>query len=148
MDTSSLLQLGAQLFQGQLDSDGDGQIEITEIMSALGGLMGNGGSADAGLDLGGLLSNMDAGGLMGMAQSWLGDGSNEAVGGEQLTQMFGQDKISAFASQLGLSEDQALKGLQEAVPNMVDKSSEGGSLLDMVGGVSGAIGLASKLFGR
>lgn len=148
MDTSSLLQLGAQLFQGQLDADGDGQIEITEIMSALSGLMGNGGNTEAGLDLGGLLSNMDAGGLMGMAQSWLGDGANEAASGEQLTQMFGQDKISAFASQLGLSEDQALKGLQEAVPNMVDKGSEGGSLLDMVGGVSGAIGLASKLFGR
>lgn len=143
-----LLQLGAQLFQGQLDQDGDGQIEITEIMSALGGLMGNENAADGGLDFGNLLSNMDAGGLMDMAQSWLGDGANEAVGGDQLTQMFGQDKISAFADQLGISEDQALKGLQEAVPNMVDKGSEGGSLLDMVGGVSGAIGLASKLFGR
>lgn len=143
-----LLQLGAQLFQGQLDQDGDGQIEITEIMSALGGLIGNENAADGGLDFGNLLSNMDAGGLMDMAQSWLGDGANEAVGGDQLTQMFGQDKISAFADQLGISEDQALKGLQEAVPNMVDKGSEGGSLLDMVGGVSGAIGLASKLFGR
>jgi hypothetical protein len=35
MDMGNLMQLGAQMFQSQLDKDRDGQIEITEIASAL-----------------------------------------------------------------------------------------------------------------
>ncbi|MDD5394435.1 MAG: YidB family protein [Thiothrix sp.] len=155
-----LMQIGAQLFQSQLDKDHDGQLELPEIASALMGLMGNSqqGQAQAG-GLGGIasmLSGMQGSGnsdLMSMAASWLGNGPNAPVSGGQLTQMFGQDKIAAFAQQLGISQDQALSGLQAAVPQVVDKASPNGSLdlggmLDAVGGVSGAIGLASKLFGR
>lgn len=35
MDVGNLMQIGAQLFQSQLDKDHDGQLEITEIASAL-----------------------------------------------------------------------------------------------------------------
>jgi uncharacterized protein YidB (DUF937 family) len=154
-----LMQIGAQLFQSQLDKDHDGTLEITEIASALMGLMGNGqGQSQAG-GLGGLvsmISGMQGGGNSGLASlaaSWLGNGANAPVSGSQLTEMFGQDKIAAFAQQLGISQDQALSGLQAAVPQVVDKASPNGSMdlggmLDAVGGVSGAIGLASKLFGR
>ncbi len=162
MDMGNLMQLGAQLFQNQLDKDHDGQLEITEIASALMGLMGNsGGQAQAGGlgSLGGLasmISGMQGGndsGLASLAASWLGQGANQQPSGGQLTQMFGQDQIAAFAQQLGISQESALNGLQAAVPNVVDKASPNGSLdlgsmLDAVGGVSGAIGLASKLFGR
>ncbi len=37
---------------------------------------------------------------------------------------------------------------ERVVSQMVDKASSGGSLLDSIGGISGAIGLASKLFGK
>jgi uncharacterized protein YidB (DUF937 family) len=62
--------------------------------------------------------------------------------------MLGTDKISEFASKLGLSNEEAAGGLSDAIPQIVDKASSGGSLLDSFGGVSGAIGLASKLFGK
>lgn len=154
-----ILQLGAQLIQSHLDTDRDGQLEITEIASALMGLMNNGQDQSASGGLGGLasiISGMQGGGdsgLADLASSWLGNGSNAAVSGDQLGQMFGQDKISSFAQQLGISEDQAMSGLQAAVPDMVDKASPEGSLdlnslLDSVGGIEGAIGLATKLFGR
>jgi uncharacterized protein YidB (DUF937 family) len=91
---------------------------------------------------------MDSGGLGAIAQSWLGDGDNQPVSPEQVTNMFGADKISEFASKLGLSNEEAAGGLSEALPQMVDKASTGGSLLDSIGGVSGAIGLAGKLFGK
>lgn len=153
-----MMQIAAQLFKSQLDKDHDGQLEMTEIASAMMGLMGGGqGQAQAG-GLGGLasmISGMQGGGgdLASLASSWLGNGANAQPSGGQLTQMFGQDKIAAFAQQLGISPDQALSGLQAAVPEVVDKASPNGSLdmgslLDSVGGVSGAIGLASKLFGR
>ena len=62
--------------------------------------------------------------------------------------MFGSDKISEFASKLGLSEDEAAGGLSEALPQLVDKASSGGSLLESMGGISGALGMAGKLFGK
>ena len=62
--------------------------------------------------------------------------------------MLGADKIADFASKLGLSNEEAAGGLSEALPQMVDKASSGGSLLDSIGGISGAVGLASKLFGK
>jgi uncharacterized protein YidB (DUF937 family) len=62
--------------------------------------------------------------------------------------MFGSSKISEFASTLGLSQEEAAGGLSDAIPQMVDKASSGGSLLDSVGGLSGALGMAGKLFGK
>ena len=34
----------------------------------------------------------------------------------------------------------------EAIPQMVDKASSGGSILDFIGGATGALGFAKKLF--
>ncbi len=158
MDMGNLVQIGAQMFQSQLDKDHDGQLEIGEIASALTNLMGNSGQGQGG-GLAGLVSmvaGMQGGGdsgLASLAASWLGSGANQQPTGGQLTQMLGADKIAAFASQLGISQDAAVSGLQAAVPHVVDKASPNGSLdlgsmLDAVGGVSGAIGLASKLFGH
>jgi uncharacterized protein YidB (DUF937 family) len=158
MDMGNLMQVGAQLFQSQLDKDHDGQLEITEIASAMMGLMGNSSQGQSGglAGLASMVAGMQGGGdsgLASLAASWLGSGANQQPSGGQLTQMFGTDKIAAFAQQLGISQESALSGLQAAVPNVVDKASPNGSLdlgsmLDAVGGVSGAIGLASKLFGR
>jgi uncharacterized protein YidB (DUF937 family) len=145
MDMNNIIQMGAQLFKGQLDQNRDGQLDITEISTALTGLFSNG---QGQFDIASLVKNMQGGDLMAMAASWLGDGANQPVQAGQLSQIFGDEKIAAFAKQLGLSPDAALSGLTEAVPAVVDKSSSGGSLLDMVGGVSGAISLASKLLNR
>lgn len=157
MDLTAIMQTAAQTFQGKLDADGDGQIEISDLIPALTGLFSN----DAGeFDISSIMENLNAGGLMSLAQSWLGDGDNEPVSGEQITNILGSDKISAFASQLGLSEDQAIGGLQEAVPSIIDQVSSGGSLMDMAGsllggdnsaasgGLGGLLGMAGKLFGR
>jgi uncharacterized protein YidB (DUF937 family) len=158
MDANSLLQLGAQLFKSQLDSNHDGKMDVAEIGGALNSLLGgnqaSGGSGVAGLAS--MISKVQSGGssdLVSLASSWLSNGPNAPASSSQLTQMLGQDKISAFAKQLGLSPEQAVKGLQAAVPDMVDKASPGGSidvnsLLQSVGGISGALNLASKLFSK
>ncbi|MCV6613724.1 MAG: YidB family protein [Cellvibrionaceae bacterium] len=144
MDINSILQLGAQLFQSKMAGQGQ-QLDLGDIVPALSGLLSN---SQGQLDIGSLVSGMDGGDLLNIAQSWLGNGSNQGISSNQLTQVLGQNRISDFASQLSLNEDQALTGLQEAIPSMVDKSSSDGNLLDMVGGVSGALDLAGKLFGR
>ena len=144
MDMGDIIQIGAQLFQSKLDKDGDG-IDIGDITSALTGLISD---SDGNVDIGSIMSSLNAGGLASLAASWLGDGDNEEIAPEQVKDIFGSDKISEFASKLGLDEDSALGGLSSAIPAIMDKSSSGGSLLDSIGGISGAIGLASKLFGR
>ena len=61
--------------------------------------------------------------------------------------ILGGDAISAFASKLGVGDEDAANGLADAIPQMVDKSSDGGSLLDSVGGLGGAVSMAKGLFG-
>lgn len=148
MDMASLLQMGATMFINSKQSgDAGSGLDMGSLTSALSGLAGGDRSSD-GVNLGSLVSKMNSGGLGDIAKSWLGDGNNAAISPDQITNMLGADKISAFASQLGLSNEEAAGGLSEALPQMVDKASSGGSLLDSIGGISGAVGLASKLFGK
>jgi uncharacterized protein YidB (DUF937 family) len=152
MDFNDIIQIGSQLFQSKLDQDGDGTLELSEIGPALAGLFAN---QEGKIDLASVVSSMNAGGLMSLVQSWLSDGPNDPVEPGQVASIFGADKIAAFAEQLGISKDAALKGLAQAVPAVVDNSSKGGSLLAMgdellqsVGGVSGVLNMAGKLFGN
>lgn len=146
MNIENLLNIGAQAFLSKLGGGGnDQQLSLQSITGALSGLLGG----DKGqLDLSSLLSNLDGAGLAGLAQSWLGDGANSSISGGQITQLFSQDKLSSFASQLGLGQDQAVSGLEDAIPAIVDNASSGGKLLDSAGGVSGLMDMAKGLFGR
>ncbi len=144
-----LIKMGATMFiNSKMSGDNGSGLDIDSLVSALSGLTGGSNDQGGGLDIGSILANMQSGGMADMAASWLGDGENEAISSDQVTNIFGQDKISDFASKLGLSEDEAVGGLRDAIPNMVDKASSGGSILDSIGGISGAIDLASKMFGR
>jgi len=146
MDINSLLKMGADVFANSQRSGSTGSaLNSDALMSALSGLAGG---ANGGLDISSLIGSMQSGGMGDILQSWLGDGDNTSVSGQQISEMLGNDKISTFASQLGLSEEEAVGGLQDALPQMVDKASSGGSLLDSIGGIEGAIGLAGKLFSR
>ena len=147
MDMGDLLKMGASAFMNsQRSGDAGSGLDLGSLTSALSGLTGD--SEEGGLDIGSILGKMQEGGLGDMAQSWLGDGDNASVDSNQITDMFGADKISEFASRLGMSQEEAVGGLSDALPQMVDNASSGGSLLDSIGGISGAIGLAGKLFGR
>ncbi len=147
MDMGSLLKMGANAFiQSKLSGDTGSGLDLGSLTSALSGLTGD--SEEGGLDIGSVLGNMQSGGLAEVAQSWLGDGENAEIDENQVTEIFGADKISEFASQLGMSEGEAIGGLREALPQMVDNASSGGSILDSIGGIGGALNMAGKLFGR
>jgi uncharacterized protein YidB (DUF937 family) len=144
MDMNNMLETAAKLFQGNLDKEGNG-IDLSDITAALSTLMADN---DGNVDIASMVSNLNADGLTSMAASWLGDGENETIAPEQVKSLFDGNKISDFAASLGLDENSALSSLSNTIPDAVDQSSSGGSLLDSVGGISGAMGLASKLFGR
>lgn len=142
-----LIKMGASAF---MNSNGSGEagsgLDMGDLTSALSNLTG--GDGESGLDIGGILEKMQGGGMADMAQSWLGDGDNQPMEEADVTNMFGADKISEFASQLGMSESDAIGGLRDAVPDLVNNASSGGSLLDSIGGIGGAINIAKNLFGK
>ena len=128
-----LLKIGAQLLMSKI---GGGALNEGGVMSALSKLLPTNGGE---LDLGSLVSKFSGGGLMSMASSWLGDGDNEAVGSSQILDIFGEDKVSEFASELNIDKGAAAEGLSGMIPDLISKQSEGGSLL-------GGLGALGKMF--
>jgi len=145
MNMEDLLQLGAKIFSNSnLSGDAGSNLDSGALSDALAGLT----SGEGGLDLGALLGKLDSGGLGDIAKSWLGDGENSPISPEQINNTIGPENLTEFASKLGLSLDEAAGGLSDALPQMMDNASSGGSLLESIGGIEGAIGIAKKLFGN
>jgi len=107
---------------------------------ALNSLLGQGDK----MDIGSLVSGFKEKGMGDVAESWLGDGENAPVSADQLKEVLGAEKVAQAASELGTDEGSLLSGLQDALPQMVDKASSGGSLLGSLGGVGGLAGMAKK----
>ncbi len=135
-----IMKLGASLLMEKLGG-GDGNLD--NITSALGSLLSDN---DGNLNLGSIVSGLQEKGLGSVVESWLGDGDNESISTDQVKELFGSEKISEIASQLNTDEGSVLGGLSEALPQILDKSSSGGSLLDSIGGVDGVLNMAKKLF--
>ena len=135
-----IAQMGAELLKSQLGGAGGQSNDM--IAGVLQKLIGNGDQ----LDIGSMVAALQSGGLASVAASWLGDGDNESISTDQVKQVIGDDKISQAAAELGTGEGSLLSGLSQALPQMIDKSSSGGSLLDAVGGLDGALNMAKKLF--
>ena len=110
--------------------------------SALGNLIGNGDQ----FDLAGMVEQFTGGGayIAEKAKSWLGDGKNAEISESQIESAIGTDKISQFAKQLGIGRDEAKSNLTDILPQLIDKGSRGGGLLDSVGGVGGLASMASR----
>lgn len=135
-----ILQIGTDILKSKLGNQaGAGNDAVSAVLKKL---VGNGND----FDIAGLLSGLQAGGLASMASSWLGDGANDGISPNQIKDVLGSDKVAAAASELGTDEQTLLGGLSDALPQMVDKASSGGSLLDSVGGLGGAMDMAKKFF--
>ncbi len=148
MDLMDLLKVGGSLIQGNSDDATTG-LDIGDIAGALGGLLGN---AEGGLDLSSIVGGLASNGLGDIVGSWMGNGENASISMDQITDLLGSDKISEFASNLGLSEESAKGALADALPQVIDQatSGEGGMLDDMlaqVGGPKGAMDMLGKMFG-
>ena len=131
-----LMQLGTQILSSKL---GNG-VNSGSVTSALGSLLSG---SDGKANLGGIIAAMQGKGLGSIAESWLGDGDNADISTDQVREAIGNDKITEMASQLNTDEGSLLDGLKVALPQIIDKSSSGGSLMDSAGGL---LGMAKKFF--
>jgi uncharacterized protein YidB (DUF937 family) len=131
-----LMKIGTELLGSKLAS-GANQGALT---SALGSLLSDSNGQSS---LGGIVAAMQGKGLGSIAESWLGDGNNADISTDQVREVVGKDKIAEMATQLNTDESSLLDGLKDALPQIIDKSSSGGSFLGNAGGL---LGMAKKLF--
>ena len=148
MELMDLLKIGGSLIQNNSD-DATSGLDVGDIAGALGGLLGN---SEGGLDLASLVGGLASNGLGDVVGSWMGNGENSAISMDPITDLLGSDKISEFASNLGLSEESAKGALADALPQVIDQatSGEGGimdEMLAQVGGPKGAMDMLGKMFG-
>ena len=148
MDFTELLKMGSEMIQGNSDNATTG-LDSDTLSGALGNLLGGG--VTGGIDLSSIMSGLSENGLGSIVGSWLGSGENESISMDSITDLLGADKVSEFASSLGLSEESATGALADMLPNVIDKATSGeGSILDtmleQVGGAEGAMNMLSKMF--
>ena len=131
-----LMSIAQKLISQKLGND----VDVNKIVDGLQSLLGD---KSGGFNIGSLVSNMSQDNKLGnIVGSWLGDGNNQPIDSGSIGKVFGADRITNFASRLGLSNENASSLLADVVPNVVDQSSSGGSLLD---GIDGILNL-KKLF--
>ncbi len=134
-----IMKIGAELLANKMGSG----IQQNLIQSALGNLLGQ--SSGGGLNIAGLVGKLQGGDLGDVVGSWLGTGDNKEISEQQVEGIFGADKIKETAESMGTDSSSLLSGLKSALPQMVDKSSPDGNILDSIGGVSGALNMAKNL---
>ena len=136
-----LMELGAQLLSETMGLQGDNSNVIGALTKLLGDGQGN-------IDLAGLASKMAANGNLGnIVSSWLGDGANSSISAQDILGLLGEGNVADFASSLGADTGTAAQGLSQVLPEIMDKASSGGNILESLGGAGGLLSAAKSLLG-
>ena len=124
---------------GQLSSNPQLLQAATSLLSDEGGIGG----------LQGLIEKFQQAGLGNAVASWIGSGQNQAISGDQITQVLGNDTLSGLAQQLGVNPSDVAGQLSHILPGLVDKLTPGGQA--PAGGLGNAgdlMGTLGSLLGR
>jgi uncharacterized protein YidB (DUF937 family) len=107
----------------------------------------------------GLVNNPQTGGLSGLVQmfkdkgigdamsSWISTGKNLPVSAEQIKQALGADQIQQISNNVGVSQEEASKGLAGLLPEIIDKLTPDGEVPESNMITQGLNMLKGKLFG-
>ena len=109
----SVLGSAGKALGGNLNAD-----SVTSIISSLGGKDG----------ISGLVNQFTKGGLGDIISSWISTGKNIPVSANQLTDVFGKEKISDVAKKAGISPEQASSQLSGILPDIIDKLTPDGKI--------------------
>lgn len=99
---------------------------LPPMPGGLGGAVGGDGGLLGGL--GDLVSKFQKAGHGDAVNSWVGTGPNQPIQPGQIGGALGQTTISDLARQAGISEQDLLNGLAQALPGVIDKLTPGGRL--------------------
>lgn len=119
-----IIALGALLLKKMLTRDSAPQPAPAPAPSPT-ALPGDGGLIGG---LGDVLSKLQKAGHTQTVDSWIGTGANQPIQPGQLGGALGQTTISDLARQAGVSEQDLLNGLAQALPGVIDKLTPKGRL--------------------
>ncbi len=77
----------------------------------------------------GLANLFEQGGLGNLVRSWIGTGANLPMSGEQVQAALGSDTVAALAQKVGIAPGQAQLVLAQLLPNLVDKLTPNGKVV-------------------
>ncbi|MDH4392182.1 MAG: YidB family protein [Aquabacterium sp.] len=137
--------LGSAMGALQGGGQGGGNAMLMQVIGALLQGQGGGAAAGGGGGLGGLLQQLQQGGLGEAAQSWVSTGQNLPVSADQLQSALGADRIDALAQQVGMPAGDLSSQLAQYLPQVVDKLTPNGQL--PAGGGADLGGLLGNVLG-
>ncbi|MBN3855239.1 MULTISPECIES: YidB family protein [unclassified Paraburkholderia] len=101
--------------------------------------------------LNGLIQKFQQGGLGDVVQSWVGNGENQQVSGDQLHNVLGSDVVSGLAQKVGMEPSQVSGLLAQVLPHIVNAGTPNGEVpqggLINSESVLGTLGGLASLFG-
>ena len=95
-----------------------------QLLQAITGMLGNDGAQGG---LGGLMAKFQNAGMGAVADSWVSNGPNEPISGDQLTSVVGEDTMAGFAEKLGMSQGDVAGQLSNILPGLIDKLTPNGN---------------------
>ena len=110
-----------------------------QLLQTVVGMLGNDGAHGG---LGGLVAKFQQAGLGDAVNSWIGQGANQPVSGEQVTQALGPDTVSQIGAKLGLGQGEAASQLSQILPGLIDHLTPNGQA------PTGGLGNVGELLGR
>lgn len=143
--------LGAVMGGGQQQAAGGGGLASIigmvasnpQMLQVVTGMLSNDGAHGG---LGGLVGKFQQAGMGDAVNSWIGNGQNQAISGDQLTQVLGSGAIGDIASKLGMSHGDAAGSLAQMLPGLINHLTpngqapagglgNSGDLMGMLGGL-------------
>lgn len=76
----------------------------------------------------GIVAQLEKEGLGATARSWVSNGPNQPITGDQLHQVFGSGMIGQLAAKAGLTPQELTQKLSQVLPEAVDKLTPGGQV--------------------
>ena len=133
----------AGMLGGLTGGSGGGLGGLAALLPVVAGMLGNDNQNGG---LGGLLEKFNQAGLGDVAKSWVGNGENTPISGDQLSNVLGGDMMGELAAKLGMSQGDAAGGLAQMLPGLIDKLTphgaapagglgDSGDLMGMLGGL-------------
>jgi uncharacterized protein YidB (DUF937 family) len=115
-----------------------------QLMQAALSMLGNDGAHGG---LGGLMAKFQQAGMGDVIGSWVGSGHNQAISGDQLTNVLGSDALSGMAAKMGVNPGDLAGQLSSILPGLVDHLTPNGQVpnaglgngSDLMGALSGLL---------